>query len=149
MLSFKMTSLYYLLIVNLLFDTTAQKAFVEGINGCVEHIQVVQEIIQHARLNKKTVHITWFDLADAFGSVSHELIPLVLAHYNLPENIIHYIVDLYSKLEGRVVTPDWETDVFQFKRGVFQGDPYSCVIFLVVFNPIIQYIKQQKRKIRI
>ena len=71
---------------------------------------------------------------------------MVLAHYNLPDNIINYIIDLYSKLEGRVVTPDWETDVLQFKRGVFQGDPYSCVIFLVVFNPIIQYIKQQKEK---
>ena len=35
---------------------------------------------------------------------------------------------------------------FEFKRGVFQGDPYSCAIFLVVFNPIIQYIKQQKEK---
>ena len=50
-------------------------------------------------------------------------------------------MDLYSKLEGKVVTPDWETDVFEFKKGVFQGDPYSCVIFLIVFNPIIQYIK--------
>ena len=45
-----------------------------------------------------------------------------------------------------MVTPDWETIVFEFKRGVFQGDPYSCAIFLVVFNPIIQYIKQQKEK---
>ena len=55
-------------------------------------------------------------------------------------------MDLYSKLEGRVVTPDWETDVFQFKKGVFQGDPYSCVIFLIVLNPIIQFIKQHKEQ---
>ena len=51
-------------------DPTAQKAFIEGINGCVEHIEVVQEEIQHARLSKKTVHITWFDLTDEFGSES-------------------------------------------------------------------------------
>ena len=85
------------MINNGYLDTTAQKAFVEGINGCVEHIQVVQEVIQHARLNKKTVHITWFDLA---GSVSHELIPLVLAHYNLPDNIIQYITDLILLSSG-------------------------------------------------
>ena len=133
-------------MINKYIDPSAQKVFIKGITGCVEHIEVVQEIIQHARLNKKTVHITWFDLADAFGSVSHDLIPIVLAHYQVPQNIIDYIMDLYSKLEGRVVTPDWETDVFQFKRGVFQGDPYSCAIFLVVFNPMIQYIKQQKEK---
>ena len=82
----------------------------------MEHIQVVQEVIQHARLNKKTVHVTWFDLADAFGSVSHDLIPIVLAHYHIPQNIIDYIMDLYTKLEGKVVTHDWETDVFNFKK---------------------------------
>ena len=55
-------------------------------------------------------------------------------------------MDLYSKLEGRVVTSEWETDLFEFKKGAFQGDPYSCVIFLVVFNPIIEYIKQNSEK---
>ena len=35
-------------------------------------------------------------------------------------------MDLYSKLEGKVV--------------------FSCVIFLVVFKPIIQYIKEQNAK---
>ena len=69
------------------------------------------------------------------------MIPYVLAYYNIPENIIEYIQDLYSKLEGKVVTQTWESDVFQFKRGVFQGDPFSCVIFLIVFNPIIHHIK--------
>ena len=28
--------------------------------------------------------------------------------------------------------------------GVFQGDPYSGVIFLIIFNPIIEYIKKHK-----
>ena len=134
------------MISNGYIDPASQKAFIEGVNGCVEHIEVVQEVIQHARLNKKTVHITWFDLADAFGSVSHDLIPIVLAHYNTPQIIIDYIMDLYSKLEGKVVTPDWETELFEFNKGVFQGDPYSCVIFLVVFNPIIQYIKEHSDK---
>ena len=52
--------------------------------------------------------------------------------------------DLYSKLKGKVHTNDWETEIFSFLKGVFQGDPFSGVIFLVVFNPIIEYIKQQK-----
>ena len=109
-------------------------------------MQVVQEIIQHAKDHKRTVHVTWFDLQDAFGSVSHDLIPLVLKHYNLPPDIINYINNIYSKLQGRVVTKDWESEVFKFKRGVFQGDPYSSTIFLIVFNPLIQYIKLNKDK---
>ena len=62
------------MIQNKYLDPSAQKAYIQGINGCVEHIKVVQEVIQDARFKKKTVHITWVDLIDAFGSLSHMLI---------------------------------------------------------------------------
>ena len=68
------------MVANKYLDPVAQKAYIEGINGCVEHVTVVQEIIQHAKLKHKTVHITWFDLEDAFGSVCHMLIPFVMKH---------------------------------------------------------------------
>ena len=54
------------MVENKYLDPTAQKAYLEGINGCVEHVVVVQEVIQHAKHNKKDVNITWFDLEDAF-----------------------------------------------------------------------------------
>ena len=132
------------MVSNRYLDPVAQKAYLEGINGCIEHVTVVQEIIQDAKHRKKTVHCTWFDLEDAFGSVSHMLIPLVLSYYNLPTQIINYITNLYSKLKGKVTTENWESEVFQFLKGVFQGDPYSGVIFLIIFNPIIEFIKKHK-----
>ena len=105
----------------------------------MEHIQVVQEVITN-----HTAHMTWFDLMDAFGSVPHMLIPHVLSYYNLPPQINSYIQNIYSKLKGRVVTKDWETDPFDFKKGIFQGDPYSGTIFLIIFNPLIEHIKKFK-----
>ena len=134
------------MVPNKYLDPVAQKAYIEGINGCVEHVTVVHEIIQHAKLNHKTVHITWFDLEDAFGSVCHMLIPFVMKHYNIPTQVIKYISNLYSKLRGNVTCQDWESDLFRFLKGAFQGDPFSGVIFLIVFNPIIAYIKSQKDK---
>ena len=38
------------------------------------------------------------------------------------------------------------SDPFPFKRGVFQGDPLSPIIFLTVFNPIVQHLKSQDKK---
>ena len=72
------------MLENNYMDKTTQKAYVEGVHGCVEHVLVVQEIIQQARLHKKNVHITWLDLEDAFGSVPHKLIPYVMQHYHIP-----------------------------------------------------------------
>ena len=92
------------------------------------------------------MHLTAFDCEDAFGSVPHTLIPHVMSHYYLPESIITYVTSLYTKLQGKVCTKDWETELFQFLKGVFQGDPYSGVIFLIIFNPIIEYIKKTQGK---
>ena len=112
------------MVANGYINTSTQKAFLQGINGCVEHIKVLQEIIQDAKANKKTVHFSWFDLTDAFGSISHFLIDFCMKHFNVPEKAIHYINNLYSQLQGKVVTKEWSSDIFTFLKGVFQGDPY-------------------------
>ena len=132
------------MLENKYLDPSAQKAYIDGINGCVEHVIVVQEVLQHVKLHKKTMHLTGFDLEDAFGSVPHMLIPHVMSHYYLPKPIITYITSLYTKLQGKVCTKEWETEFFKFLKGVFQGDPYSGVIFLIIFNPIVEYIKKHK-----
>ena len=58
------------MVKNNYISETTQKAFLRGINGCVEHIQVIQEIIQDAKARKKTVHLSWYDLTDAYGSIA-------------------------------------------------------------------------------
>ena len=53
-------------------DATTQKAFLSKINGCQDHNLILMEVLNHSRAHKKTVHVTWFDLEDAFGSISHD-----------------------------------------------------------------------------
>ena len=36
------------------------------------------------------------------------------------------------------------SDVFEFLKGIFQGDPYSPSIFLVIFQPLIDFIMLHK-----
>ena len=85
----------------------------------MDHIQVLQEVIQDAKAKKKTVRISWYDLTDAYGSITH---------------------DLYSKLNGKGVNKHWVSDRFQFCKGIFQGDNYS----LIVFQPLINFIMEHK-----
>ena len=79
------------LLDNKIIDPTVQKAFLPGISGCFEHNIVMQEIIKQTRVSKKTLHLTFFDLADAFGSVPHEMIKLTLEKHGLPNNIRSYM----------------------------------------------------------
>ncbi len=128
-------------LTNDLIDSETQKAFLKGINGCIEHTTIMRELIADARSSKRTIHVTFFDLADAFGSVEHNLIDYTLRRNGIPTPVCDYVQNLYSRLQGSVKTKDWTSEPFNFKRGVFQGDPLSPIIFLMVFNPIIQHLK--------
>ena len=46
------------------------------------------ELLNNAKANGRTLHVTWFDLEDAFGSVLHELIPICMERMNLPPEVI-------------------------------------------------------------
>ena len=51
-------------------------------------------------------------------------------------------VSLYGKLNGKVRTAEFVSDLFSFRKGVFQGDPLSPIIFLICFNPILERLKE-------
>ena len=95
----------------------------------------------HDTTKKKTCHITFFDLKDSFGNISHELIDICLKRYNIPDHVRLYVKSLYSNINGTVLGPKWESEAFIFKRGVSQGDPLSSTIFRIVLNPLLEYLK--------
>jgi hypothetical protein len=75
-----------------------------GIFGCTDHNIVLQELLAYARKEKKTLHCMFFDLADAFGSVSHDLIKISLERFRFLPQIVSYFVNVYSQLNGSVLT---------------------------------------------
>ena len=112
-----------LLTMNNYINVKVQKAFLPKIKGTIEHNVVLEEIRSQAKTNKKMVHVTFFDLEDAFGSVPHPLIIHTLKRLNVPAEIQLYINTLYNNQLSRVFTDNFSPDGFPFKRGVFQGDP--------------------------
>jgi hypothetical protein len=97
--------------------------------------------LAYARKEKKTLHCTVFDLADAFSSVSHDLIKISLKRFKFAPQIVFYFFNVYSQLNGSVLTKDWRSENFRFERGFFQGDPSSPIIFLAWFNPILEKLE--------
>jgi hypothetical protein len=107
---------------NGLIVTTVQNAFMRGISGCTDHNFFLQELLAYARKEKKMLQCMFFNLADTFGSVSHNLIKISLERFRFPPQIVSYFVNVYSQLNGSVLTKDWQSENIHFEKGVFQGD---------------------------
>ena len=63
--------------------TATQKAFIEGVPGCTEHQFKLWQAILVARTSQCNITVCRLDLANAFGSIHHNLISYALWHYHL------------------------------------------------------------------
>ena len=70
------------LISNNYINTSVQKAGIPGFPGCLEHSQMIWNLILSAKRDKTELHVIWLDLANAYGSVLHHLIKMALEFFN-------------------------------------------------------------------
>ena len=132
------------MVENKYIDQAIQKGFLPGIAGCIEHTQALGETLLEAKQRTKEIVVAWLDLANAYGSVAHNLIQFALEWYHVPPDIRELIHNYYDELFVRVRTRKWTTDWFMYQIGLFQGCPLSVVLFLIVFNLLLDLLKTRK-----
>ena len=58
----------------MIISRTVQKGFLTGVAGCIGHTFTLMEALKEANDHTRQIVITWTDLANAYGSVRHNLI---------------------------------------------------------------------------
>ena len=70
----------------------------------------------------------------------HSLIHFSLQHYHAPPQFLAAVEVLYTGLNAKFSTAEWETPVIPLQKGVYQGDPLSVVIFNTVMNSLLDTV---------
>src|SRR4051794_31586756 len=99
------------------------------------------DILRDAKSTRRRICVSWLDLKNAYGSVRHSLIRFALEYYYFPQFVVDLVLNYYDKLCAKVVTDAWETNLFAYDIGVFQGCTLSTILFNVVFNLLYESIK--------
>ena len=115
-----------------------QKGFLPGIAGCIEHTAMLMAALRDAKRTNRTLIISWLDLANAYGSARHSRIHFALSWFHVPAWVCALVNIYYNELFAKVVTQQWETPVFAFLIGVFQGCTVSPILFDIVFQVCIR-----------
>ena len=115
-----------------------------GIPGCSEHQLKLASVIQEARSKHRSLAICWLDLANAYGSVHHQLIQFSLKHYHAPGKFTSSVANLYTDLRATISTQEWETAEVPLQVGVYQGDPLSTIIFNTVMCTLIDALQPHR-----
>jgi len=114
----------------------------ESVPGCWEHMSRVWEGLKQANTQNRDIATIWLDIADAFGSIPHQLIFLALQRYGISKSWIDIVKNYYEGLWSRSNSISAPSSWHRHEKGIFAGCTISIILFLAGINIILEYIQQ-------
>ena len=99
---------------------------------------MIWEAIQRAKAGKLNLDVVWLDLANAYGSVPHQMIQLALRMYHVPESIQVMLEDYFSGFRMRFTTSSYTTDWINLEIGIAMGCTISPILFVMAMEVILK-----------
>ena len=126
-------------------DTSVQKGGVPGFSGCVEHTSAITQLIHEAKKGRKDLTVVWLDLANAYGSIPHQLIYKALQHYHVDGHIQKIITSYLDGIQLRFTVGDQLTRWQKLEKGIVTGCTVSVVLFIMGMNLLINAARRETR----
>ena len=125
---------------NEIINKSIQKGCMAKVPGCWEHMSVVWNELKSAENLKSDIAAVWLDVANAYGSIPHQLILFALRRYGVSESIINLIQSYYSGLWSKSFSQTAPSSWHQHLKGIFTGCTISIILFLSGINVVIEFI---------
>jgi len=110
-------------------------------DGCTEHNFLIRAIFdKYENQWKQPIHAIFLDIADAFGTISIDIILDLVERMGLHISACQLIKQLYTDCSHRIICGSLKTDDIPVKLGVRQGCPLSMILFNIGINPLLLLI---------
>ena len=119
-------------------DISVQKGGIPGVPGCIEHTSMIWEAIQRAKRNRLSLYVVWLDLANAYGSVPHQLLWKTLEAHHVPQPVIHILQEYFSGFMMRFSTKTYTTRWVPLEVGIAMGCTISPSLFVLAMQILLK-----------
>lgn len=126
------------LLGNSYLDVSVQKGGIPGVPGCLEHATMIWDAIQKAKTGRKNLDVIWLDLANAYGSVPHEMIQMSLQAYHVPPNIREMLKIYFDGFSMRFSTKEYTTSWIDLDVGIAMGCAISPILFVLAMEVLLK-----------
>ncbi|KAL0159986.1 hypothetical protein M9458_043711, partial [Cirrhinus mrigala] len=109
----------------------------EYIDFCVEHSTMIWDQIQKAKREKTDLHVIWLDLANAYGSVPHQLVNYATEFFHMPICVKNLVAQYFSNLQMCFSLQDFTTGWQRLEVGIAMGCTISPILFVAAFEIIL------------
>ncbi|KAK0156142.1 hypothetical protein N1851_000565 [Merluccius polli] len=121
---------------NNLIDMSIQKAGISGFSGCVEDASVIRHQI-HLAPEGTDLHVVFLDLANAFGSVPHNLLWTAFDYFKVPAAFTALVKAYFQDIQLCLITAEYTTAWQHLEVGIMAGCTISPLAFTMAMEVII------------
>ena len=132
-------------LANKYIDTSIQKGGVPGVSGCMEHTAILSQLIREAKAEKKGLVVVWLDIANAYGSIPHNLIQIALRRAHAPEGFCKLVESYYADMNIRFTTKEFTTDWQKVEKGIITGCTMSVILFALSMTMLVMSAKKETK----
>ena len=117
-----------------------QKGCRRGSYGCKDQLLVNKMILENCRAQHRNMSCAWIDYKKAFDSVPHDWILRSLELFKISPKISHFLRESMKLWKTRLLLTHENgmitSDEVHIRRGIFQGDSLSPLLFCVSLIPL-------------
>lgn len=145
--------LFTKVILNRISDTLdfnqprEQAGFRKGYST-MDHIHVVNQIIEKSAEYNKPLYMAFIDYEKAFDSVETAAVVEALRYQGVENTYITLLEDIYSECTGTLILHK-KTEKFPIKKGVRQGDTISPKLFTACLEGVFRKLDWDELGIRV
>ena len=127
--------------------TPEQRGGKEEYYGCKDQLMINNAILENCKKRKKNLSTAWIQYKKAFDSVPHSCILKCLQLYKIHPVLITFIEESMSQWKTNMTLVHKEGvletgPIRNNKRGLFQGDSQSPLLFTMSLNPLSQELQK-------
>ncbi len=128
--------------------TDAQAGGRKG-RATVDHLLIIKEIIQLARVTRKPLYIAFLDVTKAYDKAWLDAIMFVMQKEGIETNLWTLIRKLNQNLTARIRTKDGLTRPIEIKDSIRQGGVLSVVQYALLMDEISKEIEKENKGIEL
>ena len=106
---------------------------------------MLSQLIREAKEGKKDLVLTWLDVANAYGSVVHQLIEEALRRVHVPEEVCGMIKNYYNDVSIRFTTKNFTTQWQRIERGIITGCTLSATLFALTMTMLVKSAEKETK----
>ena len=113
-----------------------QKGCRKDSQGMKDQLLIDKQVLNHCKKHERNLAMGWIDYKKVYGMVPHRWLIKAVKMVGIADNIVNLFENSKETWRTELIACNESLGEVDIRRGIFQGDSFSPLLFVVVLIPL-------------